>query len=254
MVHSQAVAGERSSIAGRNVGRKNLPVDTHGIGAEPSASKHSKNVVDCGHGVQLPPRKVLIVGDSPGLCAALARSLCHPALRVLTAESSERGLSLLARETIDFVIAELCLPPSSGIGFLEAVKQEFPETTRVLITGQSGISVIRDAIKRSDVSFFLGKPWDAHSLRELQRNLLLVEWSPDGLDQDGAADLEAECRALSVSENLALDRVEALQSQGLVEKRIGTGSNGSQRTGRRVEVESERSRIESELRSRSRKP
>lgn len=202
MLHGHAAAPKRSIISRRNAAGQDLPIAKGKVAKRPSSLSHTP--IQSVHGRQLstPHRRVLIVGDSPGLCAALAGSLRHPALRVRTAETCARAREILNREKIDFVIVELNLSPGGGIDFLEAVRLEFPNTTRVLITGESDIGVIRDAIRRSDVSFFLGKPWDAQSLRELMRNLLLVEWPTREWEPAIASDFETEFRAHSVSEGL----------------------------------------------------
>ena len=202
MLHGHVIGSRRPNISRRNATGQDLPIARGNVAPGLSSQMQSPTKGVRGHHLPKSHRRILIVGDSPGLCAALARSLRHPALRVRIAETGALGLAMLRREKIDFVIAELNLSPGGGIGFLETTRLEFPETTRVLITGECDIAVIRDAIRRSDVSFFLGKPWDAQSLRELVRNLLLVEWPIRAQEPVIAADFEAESRANSVSERL----------------------------------------------------
>ncbi|MCP5040994.1 MAG: response regulator [bacterium] len=164
---------EEAFGAKRNVGGNVVPIQS----VEPAGESSALVLLD--EDRHLYPermRSVLIVGDSPGLCAALARALEHPRLRVRTADAPARGLETLARESMDFVIAERQLPVASGIDFLEASKREFPDVARILLAGDCDVALIRDAINRCGVSFFLPKPWDAHSLQELLDGLLLAEW------------------------------------------------------------------------------
>ena len=128
---------------------------------------------------------------------------------------------MLARESVDFVIAELCLSPSGGIDFLEVIKKIHPASSRVLITGDGDIAVIRDAIKRSDVSYFLGKPWDAQSLNDLVRNLLLFDEPVPAR----AVGLGSEFRARSVAEGLqGSSRKSSRKSGERIANRVGNAA------------------------------
>lgn len=120
-------------------------------------------------------RHVLIVGDSPGVCSALIDALNHPRIRAHATESPARAVAFLARENIDFVIAESRLRSASGIDFLEMVREEFPHVSRVLLTGDRDVALIREAVRRCDIGFFLPKPWDAATIRELVERFLLAE-------------------------------------------------------------------------------
>ena len=135
-------------------------------------------------------RRVLIVGDSPGVCAALTESLDHPRLRVRSTDSPARAFATLARESTDFIIAESQLRLASGIDFLEVVREEFPDVSRVLLTGDHDVALIREAVRRCDVGFFLPKPWDAGTIRELVERFLLAESLRDGAIEAGDAATE----------------------------------------------------------------
>lgn len=159
--------------ASRNASGHIVPIGSHAAGRD--ASMPDLLGVDH-HPIPETMRNVLIVGDSPGLCAALARALAHPRLRVRTTDVADLALAVLARGTMDFVIAERPLRVTGGADLLEVARREFPEVPRVLLAGNCDVASIRDAINRCGISFFLPKPWDAHSLRELVDRLLLAEW------------------------------------------------------------------------------
>ncbi len=165
-------------------------------------------------------REVLIVGDSPAVCSALADALTNPRLRVVTTDSPARAFARLATDRIDFVIAESHLRLASGIDFLEVVRSEFPSVSRVLLTGDRDFASIREAIRRCNIAFLLPKPWDAGSLNELIERLLLADRSDvapnDGLD--AFPDPAVWGCPVEESNNDHLDSSAALRSSGSVEE------------------------------------
>ncbi len=114
---------------------------------------------------------ILVVEDSPAVQEALMRALQHPGIQILTASSAEEALVALEGFWVDMVIADWRLPDCSGIDLLERIRGQQPSIVRVLITGQRNFGLMREAINRAGVTFFLSKPWDQRSLGELLRCL-----------------------------------------------------------------------------------
>jgi response regulator RpfG family c-di-GMP phosphodiesterase len=53
----------------------------------------------------------------------------------------------------------------SGTEFLSRVKQLYPETIRIVLSGYTDLQSVTDAINRGAIYRFLTKPWDDESLR-----------------------------------------------------------------------------------------
>jgi response regulator RpfG family c-di-GMP phosphodiesterase len=123
---------------------------------------------------------ILCVDDEPNILSALKRLLRPAGYHVLTAESGAAGLALLASEPVDLVISDMRMPEMDGAHFLEQVRQRWPDTMRLLLTGYADIKSTINAINQGEIYRYVAKPWDDKELplilREaLDRRDLLVE-------------------------------------------------------------------------------
>lgn len=112
--------------------------------------------------------RVLIIDDDELVRSGLAAYLSRENFLVESAESGEQGLAHLARAPVEIVLCDLALGDLDGIDILRRVKQEWPDTAVVMITGHATIRNALDAL-RSGASDYIAKPADpeevAHRLR-----------------------------------------------------------------------------------------
>ena len=57
------------------------------------------------------------------------------------------------------------MPDKTGIDFLLEIKDQYPDSTRVLITGYTDIEAVIDAINKGVVFRYVAEPWDVNELR-----------------------------------------------------------------------------------------
>jgi len=115
-------------------------------------------------------RTVLVVDDEPGIRTALTRMLRSDGYRVLTAASGDEGLHVLSLNTVQVIISDQRMPGMSGTEFLGKVKDLYPETMRIILSGYTEIDVVTESVNRGAVFRFLTKPWDDDLLREQVRD------------------------------------------------------------------------------------
>lgn len=115
-------------------------------------------------------RSVLVVDDEPSICKALVRLLRRDGYQVLTADSGERALDLLALHHVQVVISDQRMPGMSGTELLDKVKSLYPDTIRVILSGYTDLNVITESVNRGAVFRFLTKPWNDDDLRAQIRN------------------------------------------------------------------------------------
>lgn len=58
------------------------------------------------------------------------------------------------------------MPEMSGTEFFSRVRQLYPDTIRIVLTGYTDLDSITGAINRGAIHRFLTKPWDDDQLRE----------------------------------------------------------------------------------------
>ncbi len=118
---------------------------------------------------------LLLVDDEPSILAALRRLLRAEGYVLHTAESGAAGLELLAQQPVDLVVSDMRMPGMSGVQFLEQVRQRWPHTMRLLLTGYADVTATIDAINRGEIYRYLNKPWDDGELRSVIRDALHVQ-------------------------------------------------------------------------------
>src|SRR5215212_9266429 len=112
-------------------------------------------------------RTVLIVDDEPEILHSLRRVLESTSCTVLSAESADEALQVLAREPVEVIISDQQMPGMAGIDLLKLVRVRHPRVVRIMLTGESDFELPVRAINEGAVSKFLRKPWDNRELRTM---------------------------------------------------------------------------------------
>lgn len=115
---------------------------------------------------------LLCVDDEPNILSSLRRLFRASGYRVLTAEGGEAGLRVLETEQVDLVISDMRMPNMDGARFLELVRQRWPGTVRLLLTGYADVQSILAAINRGEIHRYITKPWDDSDIGLIVRQSL----------------------------------------------------------------------------------
>jgi EAL domain-containing protein (putative c-di-GMP-specific phosphodiesterase class I)/ActR/RegA family two-component response regulator len=108
---------------------------------------------------------LLLVDDEEPVRASLVRLLRKEGYRILTAGSAAEGFELLASHDVGVVVADHRMPGMTGVEFLSRVKELYPDTVRMILSGYADVKSVTDAINRGAVSRYLSKPWDDNELK-----------------------------------------------------------------------------------------
>ncbi len=109
--------------------------------------------------------RVLFVDDERAILKAIKRLLYDSGYEVLTADSGEAGLGILAETQVDIVVSDVRMPVMNGHQFLRRVRDLYPRTSRLILSGYAEESAILDSIVDGSSSMYLLKPWDGDELR-----------------------------------------------------------------------------------------
>jgi response regulator RpfG family c-di-GMP phosphodiesterase len=125
--------------------------------------------------------RVLCVDDEPRVVDSLAVQLRHH-YQILTANSGQQALRLLSDQGPPAVIvSDMRMPVMDGATLLKHVRQLYPETTRILLTGETGRDAAIAAVNEGQIFRFLTKPCRTEQLRAaidagvMQNQLLKAE-------------------------------------------------------------------------------
>lgn len=110
-------------------------------------------------------RTILLVDDEENITSALVRLLRRDGYTILRANSGKEGLALLERHEVGVIISDQRMPEMTGTEFLSRVKELYPDTVRIVLSGYTELNSVTDAINRGAVYKFLTKPWEDDLLR-----------------------------------------------------------------------------------------
>ena len=108
---------------------------------------------------------MLLVDDEENITSALVRLLRRDGYTILRANSGEAGLALLAQNEVGVIISDQRMPGMNGVEFLSKVREQYPDTIRIVLSGYTELNSVTDAINRGAVYKFLTKPWEDELLR-----------------------------------------------------------------------------------------
>jgi len=111
-------------------------------------------------------RTLLLVDEEEKVLEALRRLFARSGYRILTATSGVLALELLGLNEVQVIIADQRLSQMSGIEFLSRVKEIYPDTVRLVLSGSSDLASVTGAINRGAIFRYLTKPWDDTVLQE----------------------------------------------------------------------------------------
>ncbi|KAB2927407.1 MAG: EAL domain-containing protein [Dechloromonas sp.] len=117
-----------------------------------------------------PGQTLLLVDDEPNILNALTRLLRREGYQILTATSPLSAFELLAKHPVQVILSDQRMPDMSGTEFFSRVRQLYPDTIRIVLTGYTDLDSVTGAINRGAIYKFLTKPWDDDLLREQVRD------------------------------------------------------------------------------------
>jgi diguanylate cyclase (GGDEF)-like protein len=110
-------------------------------------------------------RTLLLVDDEENVLRALSRALRRDGYEILTATNAQDAFELLARNDVQVIISDQRMPGVSGTEFLSRVKEMYPQTVRMVLSGYTDLTAVTEAINRGAIYKFLTKPWNDSELR-----------------------------------------------------------------------------------------
>jgi FixJ family two-component response regulator/glycine cleavage system H lipoate-binding protein len=114
---------------------------------------------------------ILVVDDDQSLCKSVAAVLKKEGYTVDTVFSAEEALKKTKETRYALMFVDLMLPGMSGIELLTSIKESYPDTTFIMITGYPSIKSAVQAIKLSAYDF-IPKPFTPEEIRTLTARAL----------------------------------------------------------------------------------
>ncbi len=160
---------------------------------------------------------ILIVDDEPSIVSSIIRSL-EDDYECLGAPNAAEARKFFATRKITCVLSDQRMPGEPGSEFLAWVKQNHPDTMRILITGFSDFESVVAAVNKGQIYHFLHKPWEPIQLEVVIRQAVQVHQLTDE-NQRLQSELKARNQVLE-RENLVL-KADTIQSAAAFRDLIG---------------------------------
>jgi len=157
---------------------------------------------------------ILLVDDEPHSLSSMRMAL-EDDFAVLEAPCARDALALMDEHWVQVVISDQRIPGTTGIEMLTEMRDRWPETVRIIVTGYTETDDMIEAINAAGIYQFIPKPWHPDQLLMAVRNAArLFELARDHermtlemryLGSSASAKLEEQRRALQ--EGLGFDKL-----------------------------------------------
>lgn len=155
-------------------------------------------------------KRILIVEDERNLARTLAQALrlgSDGNFEVQVSESAEEGLELLNEQSYSLVISDLRLPGMDGLQLIAKIKNSYPETHTILITGFGSEDVEAKADEISEG--YLTKPFDMLDMLMMVQKVISPKsrGTNGALRKDDLANSKGPSRILIMEDDAGLRRI-----------------------------------------------
>lgn len=106
---------------------------------------------------------LLVIDDEIRSQESIRRTLDEE-FSVLTASSAEEGRTIMERERVNVVLCDHRMPGVTGIDFLKEVRERWPDSVRMIISGYTDVEDIIAGINDAGIYQYILKPWHPESL------------------------------------------------------------------------------------------
>ncbi len=108
--------------------------------------------------------RVAFVDDEEIVLGTLRRIFESEPFEVFTFDSPSKAMAAMAREPFCVLVSDQLMPEMDGTTFLGQVREKWPDTVRILMTGYAETDTVIRAINQGNVFRFVSKPWETSEL------------------------------------------------------------------------------------------
>jgi type II secretory ATPase GspE/PulE/Tfp pilus assembly ATPase PilB-like protein/FixJ family two-component response regulator len=124
-----------------------------------------KNIEEKQEGPSREKYRIMFVDDEENVLKAMARIFRRENYEILTASSGVECLELLKGQPVHVIISDYRMPGMHGAELLQKIKELYPQTIRIMLTGCGDVNAIMGAVNEGAVYKFITKPWNDDDLR-----------------------------------------------------------------------------------------
>ncbi|MBV8467985.1 MAG: response regulator [Burkholderiales bacterium] len=103
---------------------------------------------------------LLFVDDEENILSSMRRLFRGRPVQLATALSGAEALAYLEKHEVDVVVSDMRMPHQTGAELLSIVKDRWPSTMRIILTGYAEVDDTLAAINEGEIYRYVLKPWD----------------------------------------------------------------------------------------------
>jgi DNA-binding NtrC family response regulator len=118
--------------------------------------------------------RILVVDDEPGICQSCVKILSKEGHHVEYCLNGYEALKMMQQEPFEVIITDLKMSSMGGMEVLRRVKESYPDSMVIVITGYATVSSAVEVMKTGAYDY-LPKPFTPEELRAIVRRAL-ADW------------------------------------------------------------------------------
>ncbi len=103
--------------------------------------------------------KVLFVDDEFNVLNAIKRAIIEESYKPFFAVSAAEALEIMEERDISVIVTDMRMPVMDGLSLLKIIKEKYPRTVRVVLSGFTQLSQMLVTINQGEIFKFITKPW-----------------------------------------------------------------------------------------------
>ena len=107
----------------------------------------------------------ILIVDDDDISRESLRCTLEKDFTVLIASSAKEGRAIMERESVPVVLCDQHMPELTGVEFLKELRDLWPNTVRIIISGSTDTHDIIAAINEAGIYPYITKPWHPEALR-----------------------------------------------------------------------------------------
>ena len=108
---------------------------------------------------------ILVVDDTSEVLTAMERELRDEPYKTFYALGGEEALKIMSENPCKVIISDIKMRKMGGFELLAKVKDLYPDTIRVVLSGHSDVKLILDMVNQKGIDRYLTKPWDVTDVK-----------------------------------------------------------------------------------------
>ena len=154
--------------------------------------------------------RILLVDDDPNILSSYKRWL-RKTFNVQVASGGNEAIETIEkRGPFAVIVSDMRMPGMNGAQLLSIVKERFPATVRIVLTGYADLTTTLDAVNKGNIFRFLCKPCEqetlANALKDGIKQYKLVGAEHELLDKTLRGSIAVLTEILSIVNPLAFSR------------------------------------------------